>query len=96
MDDPSSAFLEAFNAIDTWLRKRANADARTDFHEVVDLGWALIVLGGLAAFDAFLHWGKRLEAILLTENGRPNEKPLGIVTVHDIPKIWWATQVKRS
>ena len=42
---------------------------------------------GLAVFDGFLHRGKRLEAILLTENGRPTEQPLGIVTVHDIPKM---------
>jgi hypothetical protein len=45
------------------------------------------VLDGLAAFDAFLKRGKRLEAILLTENGRPTEQALGIVTVHDIPKM---------
>jgi len=51
------------------------------------LSRASTVLDGLAAFDAFLRRGKRLEAVLLTENGRPTEQPLGIVTVHDIPKM---------
>lgn len=41
----------------------------------------------LAAFDRFLHSGRRLEAILITERGRPTESPLGIVTIHDIPKL---------
>ena len=46
-----------------------------------------IVLDGMAAFDTFLHRGKRLEAVLLTQSGRPTEHPLGIVTVHDIPRM---------
>lgn len=45
------------------------------------------VANALAAFDEFLHRGKRLEAILITNSGRPTETPLGIVTVHDIPKL---------
>lgn len=51
------------------------------------LGRASTVPDGLVAFDDFLKRGKRLDAILLTENGRPSEQPLGIVTVHDIPKM---------
>jgi predicted transcriptional regulator len=50
-------------------------------------GRASTVLDGLGAFDDFLHRGKRLEAILVTESGQPAEHPLGIVTVHDIPKL---------
>ena len=45
------------------------------------------VADGLAAFDDFLCRGKRLEAILITQNGRPAEALLGIVTIHDIPKL---------
>lgn len=45
------------------------------------------VAEGLAAFDNFLHRGKRLEALLLTNNGRQTETLLGIVTIHDIPKL---------
>jgi predicted transcriptional regulator len=45
------------------------------------------VANALAAFDAFLHRGKRLDAILITNSGRPTEALLGIVTIHDIPKL---------
>lgn len=45
------------------------------------------VVDALAAFDEFLHRGKRLEAILITHNGSPTETLLGIVTIHDIPKL---------
>ena len=42
---------------------------------------------GLAAFDNFLQQGKRLDAVIITENGLQTEKVLGIVTIHDIPKM---------
>jgi len=45
------------------------------------------VADGLAAFDDFLCRGKRLEAILITQNGRSSDALLGIVTIHDIPKL---------
>ncbi len=45
------------------------------------------VFEGLSEFDKSLRRGTRLDAILLTENGRPSESPLGIITIHDIPKI---------
>lgn len=45
------------------------------------------VAHALAAFDEFLHRGKRLEAILITNSGRQTEKLLGIVTIQDIPKL---------
>ena len=41
----------------------------------------------LAAFEDFQQRGKRLEAILLTNTGRPSEPMRGIVTIHDIPKL---------
>lgn len=45
------------------------------------------VADGLTAFAKFLRRGKSLDAILITQNGRSTEKPLGIVTIHDIPKL---------
>jgi len=51
------------------------------------LGRTATVADGLSAFDAFLRRGKRLEAILITQNGRPAEALLGIVTIYDIPKL---------
>jgi predicted transcriptional regulator len=51
------------------------------------LGRTSTVLDGLTTFDDFLHQGKRLDAILVTEKGQAGEQPLGIVTIHDIPKM---------
>jgi CBS domain-containing protein len=31
--------------------------------------------------------GGRLEALLITHNGKPSEKPLGIITAHDLPQL---------
>jgi len=38
-------------------------------------------------FKKFVAEGKRLEALLITENGRPEEKLLGIITPLDLMKI---------
>ena len=51
------------------------------------------VASALAAFDKFLHRGKRLDAILLTNSGLKTESLLGIVTIHDIPKLNKAVNV---
>lgn len=45
------------------------------------------VANALAAFDRFQNRGKRLEAILITNSGRQAETLMGIVTIHDIPKL---------
>lgn len=41
----------------------------------------------LAAFEAFMARGKRLDAVLITQNGRSTEGLLGIVTIHDVPTL---------
>jgi predicted transcriptional regulator len=38
-------------------------------------------------FDHYAHTTKRLGALIITENGKPDELPLGIVTAHDLPLI---------
>ncbi|MGQ9756152.1 MAG: CBS domain-containing protein [Desulfotomaculales bacterium] len=41
--------------------------------------------------EKFRHYerkGKRLEAVLITDNGAPSEKLLGIITVWDLPSIY--------
>ena len=40
-----------------------------------------------ASFSEFSALGKRLEAILVTENGKRSETPLQIITIWDIPLI---------
>jgi len=45
-----------------------------------------------ASFSEFSALGKRLEAILVTENGRRSETPLQIITIWDLPAISAALQ----
>lgn len=42
---------------------------------------------GMKAFESALHHGAVLSAILITEHGSWKEKPVGIVTVQDLPQI---------
>lgn len=46
------------------------------------------LVDALIKFELFKDGGKRLEAILITQSGKPTEKLLGIITVWDIPKIY--------
>jgi predicted transcriptional regulator len=46
----------------------------------------------LTEFDDCLHKGKILDAVILTQNGRRNERPLGIVTAADQPMLRSTTQ----
>jgi len=39
-------------------------------------------------FDSFAKIGKKLDALIITSGGKSNEKPLGIVTVFDLPKTY--------
>lgn len=38
-------------------------------------------------FDKHEAEGKRLDALLITQSGRPAEALLGIITIHDMPKV---------
>ena len=38
-------------------------------------------------FQTYEGRGKRLEAILVTDSGKPTEKLLGVVTIWDLPKV---------
>ncbi len=44
----------------------------------------------LKLFHRVEHEGKRLDAILITNQGKPHEKTLGIVTISDLPKAFRA------
>jgi hypothetical protein len=41
----------------------------------------------LSEFDDHMHAGKMLDAIILTHNGSERERPPGIVTASDHPKL---------
>jgi Mg2+ and Co2+ transporter CorA len=47
----------------------------------------------LSEFDDHMHAGKMLDAIILTQNGNERERPLGIVTATDQPKLRSAIRV---
>jgi predicted transcriptional regulator len=56
-------------------------------HAYAVMGREATVEDALAAFDDHLHSGRSLDAIILTHNGKKTERPLGIVTVSDMPKL---------
>ena len=39
-------------------------------------------------FDETTHRGQRLQAVIITHDGREDAQPLGIITVFDLPKIF--------
>ncbi|MGP0063545.1 MAG: CBS domain-containing protein [Isosphaeraceae bacterium] len=56
-------------------------------HAYVVMDRHATVEDALTAFDDHLHSGKSLDAIILTHSGRETERPLGIVTVSDMPRL---------
>ncbi len=52
------------------------------------LGKNQTIFEALEKFQTYQNDSKRLEAILITETGKPNESLLGIINVWDLPKIY--------
>jgi len=50
------------------------------------------VFDALRLFDVYSGRGKSLDAILVTHAGKRDEKPLGIVTIYDIPRLMAAVR----
>jgi len=46
------------------------------------------LVGIMAEFDRALALGKRLQEIIITQDGALNQKPLGIITIADVPLIY--------
>ncbi len=46
------------------------------------------LIGIIAEFDRALALGKRLQEIIITQDGALNQKPLGIITIADLPIIY--------
>src|SRR5262249_15616366 len=51
------------------------------------------VYDALEQFDKSFHSGESIDAIIMTDNGRPTEAPIGIVTVSDMPRLVHAVKV---
>jgi hypothetical protein len=62
-------------------------------HTYAVMGRLATVDDALFEFDDHMHAGKMLDAIILTENGNKRERPLGIVTATDQPKLRSASRV---
>ena len=62
-------------------------------HSYVVMGRTATVDDALSEFDDYMHAGKVLDAIILTHNGSKKERPLGIVTATDQPKLRSAMRV---
>ncbi len=53
------------------------------------------LLEALLKFEDFAARGRSLDAILISENGRPDQKLLGILTIFDLPAILDSLGLKR-
>ena len=42
----------------------------------------------VALFDRTAHSGKSLDAVIITHSGKPDQKPLHILTVYDLPRLY--------
>jgi hypothetical protein len=49
----------------------------------------------LGAFADFAERGKSLDAILITDSGKPDQRPIGIATIFDMPKLLDAVAIRR-
>ncbi len=56
-------------------------------HSYVVMGRNATVDDALSEFDDHMHAGKMLDAIILTHNGSKKERPVGIVTATDQPRL---------
>lgn len=62
-------------------------------HSYVVMGRSATVDDALSKFDDHMHAGKVLDAIILTHSGKKSERPVGIVTTADQPKLRSAIRV---
>lgn len=58
-----------------------------EIHQHRLMGRGATVFDALAAFEDLIHAGKVLDAIILTDSGKPTESPIGIATVADVPRL---------
>lgn len=89
------------NTIARWLGTQVDQDifslAETQLEEVLTftedknhctfLGREASLFDALARFHTSAAAGVDLEAILITHSGAPTQKPLGIITIWDLPRI---------
>ncbi|MBI4525441.1 MAG: CBS domain-containing protein [Deltaproteobacteria bacterium] len=96
------------NTISRWLGAKVGDDivsiSETTVAEVLNhaedhenhvfFGRNASLFDALAKFDDFEERGKPLDAILITQSGKPTESLIGIITVYDVPKMLAALEPK--
>lgn len=65
-----------------------------DLNHVLFIRVDLTVFEVLELFHKFTEKGKRLEAILITQSGKPTESILGMLTIWDLPRLQKAVEIK--
>jgi hypothetical protein len=58
-----------------------------DPDNVVLLARTATIFDAKERFDDYYRRGKSLDAIVITDAGRPRDKPLGIITIFDYPNL---------
>jgi predicted transcriptional regulator len=101
-DDKGFVALLTTNTVSRWLGSCLDVDilslSETTVESVLKfsegqencsfLSRSTTVFDALEKFQLYQKDGKRLEAILITQNGKPSEQPLGIITIWDLPQIY--------
>jgi predicted transcriptional regulator len=98
------------NTVSRWLATRAG-DELVDLSEysVSDAlqrtehkdNWCMVsrttpLIDVIDSFDSAEASGRRLDAVLVSQSGKPTEGLLGIITIHDMPKVLRAVSIKRN
>ena len=101
-DNKEFMALLTVNTIVRWLGSGAEADTLSlseitigsilqfseDRNNYCFLGTDATIFDVLSKFHLYEKDGKRLDAIMITQNGKPTETLLGIITVWDLPQIY--------
>ncbi|NWF79740.1 MAG: CBS domain-containing protein [Chloroflexi bacterium] len=100
-EDDQFVGLLTSNTIARWLGASVADDVfslgETSIHQVLAhtedpdhvgfCAWDTTLIAVAERFQAAQDRGKRLDALLITQNGKPNERPLGIIAVFDLVTI---------
>lgn len=81
---------DVFSLMETLVQEVLQYSETTDGTNVQFISRNTTLFDVLELFQTFEHQGRRLEAILITHNGKPDEKALGIITVWDLHTIYKA------
>lgn len=71
---------------DISVKELLNQDEKSRLVEFIPSHSTLLAV--VIQFERSLALGKRLNALIITQDGASNQKPLGIISISDLPKIY--------